>query len=74
MKTQFNLDSYIHGCTNEHTFSSKSIRFNPYFGNNNYKQHKLAKVGIKEVIINQIFMIICDWICKRGLIRAIINI
>ena len=34
--------TYIHGCTNEHTFSIKSTRFNPCFG------HKLAKVGIKS--------------------------
>ena len=32
MKTQFQLGSYIHGCTNEHAFSSKSTRFNLYFG------------------------------------------
>ena len=38
--------AYIHGCTNEHTFSIKSTRFNPCFGSNNYSQHKLAKVGL----------------------------
>ena len=31
IKTQFQLDRYIHACTNE-THSSKSTRFNPYFG------------------------------------------
>ena len=29
--------SYIYGCTNKHTFSSKSTRFNPYFGRHNYR-------------------------------------
>ena len=29
-------------------FSSKSTRFNPYFGSNNYRQHNLAKVRIKS--------------------------
>ena len=29
-------------------FYGKSTIFNPYFDNNNYGQHKLAKVGIKS--------------------------
>ena len=29
-------------------FSSKSTRFNPYFGSHNYKRRKPAKVGIKS--------------------------
>ena len=28
-------------------YSSKSARFNPDFDSNNYRQHRLAKVGIK---------------------------
>ena len=31
----------------KHTFC-KSTRFNPYFGRQNYEQHKSAKVGIKS--------------------------
>ena len=50
MKTQFQLGSYMHGCTNEHTFSNKSTRFNPYFDSYKYREHKLAKVGIKSYI------------------------
>ena len=30
------------------TFDSKSTRFHPYFGSNNYRKHKLVKVGIKS--------------------------
>ena len=29
-------------------FSSKSTKFNPYFSWHNYRQHKLAKVGIRS--------------------------
>ena len=41
MQTQFKLG--IYACTNE-THSTANI----YFGSNNYRQHKLAKVGIKS--------------------------
>ena len=47
MQTQLQLGRYIHACLNE-THSSKSTRFNPYFGRYNYKQHNPAKVGIKS--------------------------
>ena len=30
------------------SFFSKSIRFNSYFGSNNYRQHELAEIGIKS--------------------------
>ena len=36
---QFQLSSYIHACINETQFSSKSTRFNPYFGKHKYKKH-----------------------------------
>ena len=29
-------------------FFSKSTKFNPYFGSNNYRQHKVAKVEIES--------------------------
>ena len=38
---------YTHTCINE-AHSSKSTRFNPYFGRYNYEQHKPAKEGIKS--------------------------
>ena len=42
MQTQFQLGSYIHACTNEtHSLANLAIRFNPYFGRHNYRQHKL---------------------------------
>ena len=34
---------YIHPCINE---THSLARFSPYFGRYNYKQHKLAKVGL----------------------------
>ena len=37
---EFQLSSYIHACINEIQFSSKSTRFNPYFGKHKYKKHK----------------------------------
>ena len=37
-----------YGMLKLNTLSSKSTRFNPYFGRYNYKQHKPAKVGIKS--------------------------
>ena len=45
MQTQVQLGSYIHACTNE----VHSLRFNPYFGSNNYRQHKLAIKSCKFV-------------------------
>ena len=43
------LPSYIHACTNEtHSIGNLQDLRNPYFGSNNYRQHKLAKVGIKS--------------------------
>ena len=49
MQTQFQLDSsYIHACTNEtNSLANFQGLVNPYFGSNNYRQHKLAKVAIK---------------------------
>ena len=47
IQTHFQLGRYIHVCINE-THSSKSTKFNPYFGRYNYKQHNPVKVGIKS--------------------------
>ena len=59
MKTLFQLGSYIYGCTNEHTFSSKSTTFNPYFGSNDYRQHILAKVRAKSYRFAREYVFIC---------------
>ena len=41
------------------TLSSKSKRFSPYFGINNYKQHKLDKVRIKSFRFARECVLIC---------------
>ena len=44
------LTHLVHPCMHKNTFSSKSTRFNAYFGSCSYiyKQHNPAKVGIKS--------------------------
>ena len=59
MQTQFQLGSYIHECTNETHFSSKSTRLNPYFGRHNYRKHKLAT----KVVINLVDLLKMCFIC-----------
>ena len=49
MKTKFQFGSYIQAYRNEHTYTLANLpRFTPYFGSNNYRQHRPAKVGIKS--------------------------
>ena len=43
MQPQCQLGSYIHACTNE-THSLANLQ--AYFDSNNYRQHRLAKLGI----------------------------
>ena len=49
MQTQLQLGRYVHVAMHKwNILSSKSTRFNPYFGRYNYKQQNPAKVGIKS--------------------------
>ena len=50
IQAQFQLvASYIHACTNEtHSIANLQDLIPTYFGSNNYRQDKLAKVEVKS--------------------------